>query len=173
MIKPLYRFISVDRRYGIALPAHSVRAMLAHAHASGTRETGGILIGCYNEGNDTAIVTRADGPPPDSRASHTRFRRGVQGLTDLLGRMWTRPIRTYYLGEWHFHPFSNAERSSVDDDTMWDPELRDGFGCPIPVLVILGGDPEGEWSLRAWAYPNRHQPISLLERETDEQGEGQ
>lgn len=167
MIKPLYRFISVDGRYGIALPAHSVRAMLAHAHASGRRETGGILTGCYNELHDTAIVVHADGPPHDSQASRTRFQRGVQGLADLLDRMWKRPIRTYYLGEWHFHPFSSAERSSVDDDTMWDPELRDSFRCPIPVLVILGGDPEGEWSLRAWAYPNRHEPISLLEQKID------
>lgn len=164
-MKPIYRLTSNDGRYGVALNAELVRTMLTKARASGQLETGGILIGYYNEHHNMAIVTRVDGPPSDSQASPTRFWRGVQGLNDLLNRMWTRPIRTYYLGEWHFHPFANAERSPIDDSTMQNLELRDSFGCPVPVLVILGGDPESEWSLRAWAYPGKLEPIPLLEQE--------
>lgn len=165
MIKPIYQFASSDRHYGVALNAELVRTMLTKAQASRRLETGGILIGYYNERHNTAIVTRVVGPPSDSQASPTRFWRGVQGLNDLLSRMWTRPIRTYYLGEWHFHPLANAERSPIDDGTMQNLDLRDGFGCPVPVLVILGGDPEGEWSLRAWVYPSKLEPIPLLEQE--------
>lgn len=164
-VRPLYRFASDDGRFGVSLTGDSVRIMVTKAQASGDRETGGILIGCYNERHDTAIVTRIDGPPPDSRASRTRFSRGVKGLSDLLGRMWARPIRTFYLGEWHVHPFSDAERSPIDDDTMRKPELHDGFGCPVPVLIILGGNPKDEWALRAWAYLGQCEAIPLLEQD--------
>jgi len=162
-VKPLYTFVSHDHRYGVALPQSVVQDMLIQARASNSLETGGILIGTYNERHDTALVSRADGPPPDSKATSHRFWRGVQGLAEALQRRWSRPIRTFYLGEWHYHPFSSPERSALDDATMVDTGLHSGFGCEVPVLVILGGDPGGAWTLRAWAYPNSHMPTALLE----------
>ena len=162
-MKALFAFHSADRRFGVALPAAVVNDMLGHARAAGQAETGGVLIGFYNDHHDTAVVARADGPAPDSHASRHRFWRGVQGLAETLAQRWSRPMRTYYLGEWHYHPFAAPDRSLLDDDTMTDPALRGSFHCDVPVLVILGGDPHGTWTLRAWAYPpSGHVPLAEL-----------
>lgn len=163
-MKPLYRFRSEDGRFGVALPAEAVRRMRAEALAAGASETGGILVGLYNEALDTAIVTQAEPPPPDSSGTRTSFLRGVVGIRELLLRLWKRPVRTYYLGEWHVHPGFSPERSDQDDDTMLGDGLREAFDCAVPVLVILGGDPAGTWGLRAWAYPRGQVPVRLREQ---------
>ncbi|WP_412026485.1 Mov34/MPN/PAD-1 family protein [Deinococcus yunweiensis] len=164
-MRTLYRFRSADGRYGTTLTGDTVRTMLGAARAAGGAETGGILIGLYNGGLDTAMVTQAAPPPPDSRGTQGTFYRGVAGVGALLQRLWRQPIRTHYLGEWHVHPGTSAERSATDDNTMRGDGLRGAFGCLVPILVILGGDPQGAWELRAWAYPERGQPVVLAEQQ--------
>lgn len=160
-MKPLYRFRSDDGRFGVALPVEAVRRMLAEARAAGGSETGGILVGLYNEALDTAIVTQAETPPPDSTGTRSSFLRGVAGVRERLGQLWKRPVRTYYLGEWHVHPGFSPEKSADDDATMLRGGLREAFNCAVPILVILGGEPTAEWSLRAWAYPRDGAPVRL------------
>ena len=76
-----------------------MRKSCARAHPL---ETGGILIGRYNEDHDTALVSRVAESPADSKNGPTTFHRGTRGLQGLLKALW--PRREYYLGEWHYHP---------------------------------------------------------------------
>lgn len=163
-MKPLYRFRSDDGRFGLALPAEAVRRMLAEARAAGGAETGGILVGLYNDALDTAIVTQAEPPPTDSTHTRSSFLRGVVGVKERLGYLWRRPVPTYYLGEWHVHPGFSPEKSADDDATMLRGGLREAFNCAVPVLVILGGNPAAAWSLQAWAYPGGQAPRRLKEQ---------
>lgn len=163
-MKPLYRFRSDDGRFGLALPAEVVRRMLAEARAVGGTETGGILVGLYNDALDTACVTMAEPPPTDSIHTRSSFVRGVAGVRARLAHLWKRSVPTYYLGEWHVHPGFSPEKSTDDDATMHRGGLRQAFNCAVPVLVILGGDPAADWSLRAWAYPEEQAAVCLLEQ---------
>jgi|GEM_PF-1338360 len=120
----------------IALPDTVAARMRTLAGKAYPNETGGILIGRYDDAHQVALVHCASDAPRDSVASPTTFRRGVRGLNALLKRVWRRGF--YYLGEWHFHPerFPNA---SPPDDTQMQafaeaPQLR----CPEPILLIVG-----------------------------------
>ncbi len=65
-------------------------------------ETGGILAGYYNDGHDTAIITRREGPPSDSKMKSDCFYRGTRGRRNLLKRLWE--VQEYSLGEGHIIP---------------------------------------------------------------------
>lgn len=162
-MKAIYHFQSQDRRFAVTMTARCVQTMLREAGEARGAETGGILVGHYNDQRDTAVVTSAEPPPPDSHGTVVSFRRGVKGVHALLHGLWNKPKRTYYLGEWHVHPGFSAERSSTDDSTMHSRTLRDAFQCEVPVLVILGGSPTASWHLQAWAYEAGAAPIPLLE----------
>jgi integrative and conjugative element protein (TIGR02256 family) len=159
---PLQIFTSQDRRFQIALPDMAVETMLVQARAAGAVETGGILIGHYSADHQTAIITRTEPPPSDSKAGPTWFERGIAGVKDVLQRMWTAPQKTFYLGEWHFHPFAPAAVSGTDDRTMKRVDLRNGFACQEPILLILGGDPAASYHVNAYIFPNPTTRIQLI-----------
>ena len=77
-------FRSTDGRFRLFIGADPLAHILDLCLASYPLETGGVLIGHYNETLDTAIVTRVTGPPPDSRRRRTAFYRGTQGLQEFL-----------------------------------------------------------------------------------------
>ena len=79
---------------------HQLQPLLAMCRESVNLETGGILVGKYNQVHDTAILTRVWGPPKDSVRKRTSFWRGTQGLQRQLDFLWR--TREYYLGEWHY-----------------------------------------------------------------------
>lgn len=155
-------FTSSDRRFRIALPDMAVQTMLTQARAAGGNETGGILIGQYSADHQTALITRAEPPPADSWAGPTWFERGVVGMKEVLHRLWRAPQQTFYLGEWHFHPFAHAGASGTDDQTMKRADLRHGFACQEPILLILGGDPAASYHVNAYVFPNPTTRIQLI-----------
>ncbi len=76
--------------------------------------------------------------PSDSAGTVTRFVRGTRGLRGLLQRLWASSPRTYYLGEWHYHPALNTTPSNADLAQMRSIALAANYQCPEPILVILG-----------------------------------
>lgn len=110
--------------------------MRALTRKVGRRETGGILIGCYDSAHRTALVSCITDAPRDSTSGPSAFQRGTQGLNALLARAWRRGL--YYLGEWHSHPEINPKASSIDAMQMASfartPDLR----CPEPLLLVAG-----------------------------------
>lgn len=103
-------------------------------------ETGGILIGKYTEDMRKAIVTVVGDPPSDSSSGSTWFIRGIKGLKLKLKNYWLQE-ELYYLGEWHYHPYSSPQPSRVDHDYMKSVCSNKKMNCKTPILVILGGDP--------------------------------
>jgi hypothetical protein len=134
------RFLSADETVAVSIGDEAWTSIVERCTSAGRRETGGVLIGRYTEWRDRAIVIEATGPPRDSRFGPFAFWRGLRGLRRLLKVRWTES-RTYYLGEWHFHPFMSPDPSAIDLNQMRvfaaDPDYR----CPKPVLLVIGGDP--------------------------------
>lgn len=100
-------------------------------------ETGGIIIGYYDEECRNAVITECTNPPEDSLGTRNYFFRGVKGLKSLLKKKWNEK-REYYLGEWHLHPGSSPTPSVTDISQMKKIEHNPKFNFKEPILLILG-----------------------------------
>jgi integrative and conjugative element protein (TIGR02256 family) len=114
-------------------------------------ETGGILIGRYDDSRRLAIVRCLTGPPRDSTMTPTTFYRGVRGIDALLARAWRRGL--YYLGEWHFHPEKRPKASWTDKLQMAEFACTSNMRCPEPILLIVG-HPKAGGRLAGYHYRN-------------------
>jgi integrative and conjugative element protein (TIGR02256 family) len=160
------RFSSKGGGLGLLIPSEHAERILGICAQSRGQETGGVLIGYYNEERDLAIVTSITGPPPDSEQGRSWFHRGVSGLQQLLDHMWYRN-RRYYLGEWHFHPNSTSVPSSTDRSQLKDIANTTHYQCPEPLLVIIGGDPAKVWEVSTTLFRKIGDPISLHRKQID------
>lgn len=133
-------FLSSDRRFGVMLTQTIITDLQYQCTKAGNKETGGIMIGRYSESLKGAVVSSITGPPPDSKAGKTWFERGVIGLRTILDRRF-KESKTYYLGEWHFHPFATPTPSYQDRRQMKSIARDKKYNCPEPILLILGGNP--------------------------------
>jgi integrative and conjugative element protein (TIGR02256 family) len=150
---------SPDRRFGLLLDEKIVREILSFCAVADGVETGGILLGRYTPDLECAEVTMVTGAPSDSQAGRTWFNRGTAGLQRLVLRLW-REKREYYLGEWHYHPGAAPTPSRTDITQMRKIATDPKRACPEPVLVIVGGDPTGDWVLAAGVYlGHRTEPL--------------
>jgi integrative and conjugative element protein (TIGR02256 family) len=159
-------FRSRDYRFGLTLGQAQVRTLLRFTRTAGAKETGGVLVGRYSEELDLAYITQVSAPPRDSKAGGYSFERGYQGLQAWLLKLWRAPEPTYYLGEWHFHPYASPEASGPDREQMRSIAASASYACPEPVLLILGGDPKGAWDVRAYVFPQRAEVVPLCRMPT-------
>ncbi|RYZ41267.1 MAG: hypothetical protein EOO71_12730 [Myxococcaceae bacterium] len=155
-------FRSKDARFQACVPAAIVRRLLKLCRSSVRHETGGILLGHYSEALDCAQVRKVSAPPLDSEQGLTWFRRGTKGLQALLDQCWNAG-RDHYLGEWHFHPFSAPIPSGTDLGQLTAIASTPGYGCPEPLLLIVGGDPMGAWSISVHVVPRGGDAVPLLQ----------
>jgi integrative and conjugative element protein (TIGR02256 family) len=145
-------FISEDRRFEIRIGGEQVDEMVRFCVESGKHETGGVIAGKYDDSHKCARIINVSDAPADSRRGRFTFVRGVRGLQGWLNLLWSKQ-QGYYLGEWHFHPFAPPEPSSTDLRQMQKVAEDDGHHCPEPIMLILGGNPNGSWTIRAFIFP--------------------
>lgn len=158
-----WRWQTVDGTFAMELQALARSTLNRQCQEAGSSETGGILIGRYSDDLSLAIVIEATPPPLDSRRGSTWFVRGVSGLRDMLGKRWRSKERTYYVGEWHFHPASRIAPSQEDFSQMVQIAQAEEYDCKEPLLIILGADEShGTHSLRAFVCPVGGSPLELL-----------
>ena len=153
-------FWSVDRQFGMKCPEKVLAHILGACKQSGLNETGGILVGFYEEGLDCAQVTAAASAPSDSQKGRTWFHRGTDGLQLWLNDLWHRK-RHFYLGEWHFHPFASPVPSRADIEQMQQIADAPFYRCPEPLLLLIGGDPSAEWVMSVFVFPQKRSPLAL------------
>ncbi len=156
-------FCSMDKRYGLVLEDKELAQILDACRLAKMRETGGILVGSYNEALNYGTVSSVSVAPPDSLSERTRFYRGVLGLQKWLDQLWQRH-RLYYLGEWHYHPGGIPVPSGVDVAQMQYIARLPAYHCPEPVLLIIGGEPKAHWSMHAFVFPDGSESIELLQQ---------
>ena len=150
-------------RFAAVLQAPVLRVLDRLCADAGACETGGILIGRYIEDCSLALVSEATPPPADSSRGRSWFVRGVSGLRDMLGSKWGAKERTYYIGEWHFHPVDHVQPSSDDFAQMLEIGRANQYDCREPLLVILGtGRSDGLRALRAYVCPVAGAPLELI-----------
>lgn len=120
----------------VRLTAPALEVIRKQALGSGNEETGGILIGSYQDDGNVAVVTSATERPSDSISGKTWFQRGVRGLKELLRDRWRRG--EHYLGEWHSHPGGPPDPSGSDFREMRSISIDSSYRCNRPLLIIAG-----------------------------------
>lgn len=154
-------FQSPDGRFAVAIPEEELRKAVLYCSRAGRCETGGILVGRYSSDHACAVVTSASQAPHDSQAGRTWFSRGVDGLQKWLNGLWK--ASSYYLGEWHFHPFESASPSGDDLAEMGSIATSEAYHCPEPILMIIGGNPDDSWHVRVFVYAAAVGLLELIE----------
>ena len=110
-------------------------------------ETGGMLLGSFDDGVGCIYVDVATGPSPDSVLSPMYFGHGTDGTQDVVDHHRKRTARRVgFVGMWHTHPGGRAHPSEIDTAGMGWLVSPDGAGRRA-LMVILGGA-ETNWS--AW-----------------------
>lgn len=151
-----------DGTFAVELQASVLGAIDRYCRDSGSVETGGILIGRYSDNFALAIVREATPPPSDSKRSRSRFVRGVNGLSELLIKRWHAKERTFYIGEWHFHPTNHVEPSDVDFAQIIEISHAWAYDCKAPLLLIFGASRhDGQRLFRAFVCPTTEGPSEL------------
>ena len=151
-------------QFGILIPATILRLVMGWCEDSENRETGGLLIGRYAEGQRVALVTEALPAPVDSKVGPTWFVRGIRALNAKLKWRWNSG-RGYYLGEWHFHPRGSPVPSSPDCAQMRSISESASYSCPEPVLLIIGGMPP-DFDFRSYVFPHRREFMEFIVNDT-------
>lgn len=141
---------SDDGQFGIEVSTTLLEEMSDLCARAYPKETGGILIGHYSTDLRVAHVTSLSSAPPDSVAKRFSFVRGFQGLQQLLRRVWRQ--KSYYLGEWHFHPDGEPSPSGTDSDQMQSIASAISYQCPEPVLLIVGGHPPEPLQFHSYVF---------------------
>ncbi len=145
---------TADSTFAAELQTSVLVALDRHCRDAGSVETGGILVGRYSEDLALAIVCEATPPPTDSKRGRSWFMRGVSGLSEMLSKRWQAGERTFYVGEWHFHPANQVEPSRDDFTQMHKISRAREYDCREPLLLILGaGTHEGNRVFRAFVCP--------------------
>jgi integrative and conjugative element protein (TIGR02256 family) len=104
------------------------------------RETGGVLIGTFDQENRIAYLVDIIPSPPDSTEWPTLYIRGTHGLEVAVNGVRERAgNQLQYVGEWHSHPDGYGTEPSRDDKQVfrWLTEFTARDSHP-PVMVIVG-----------------------------------
>jgi integrative and conjugative element protein (TIGR02256 family) len=146
---------TIDGVFGLLIQRQAWNQIERLCAAADEEETGGILSGRYTAERTTAVVSEATTPPADSQRGRCAFVRGVAGLQGLLRERWSTPERTYYVGEWHYHPAAAVEPSSTDIEQMVRIAKAGNYRCPEPIMVIVGrpADSPSTRPIRVFVFP--------------------
>jgi integrative and conjugative element protein (TIGR02256 family) len=151
-----------DGTFAVEFQAPVLDALERYCRDAGSVETGGILVGRYSDDLAIAIVREATPPPTDSKRGRSWFVRGVSGLGEMLHRRWRAKERTFYIGEWHFHPANQVEPSGEDFAQMIEISRAREYDCKEPLLLILGASKlEGQRIFRAFVCQAEDAPMEL------------
>lgn len=104
-------------------------------------ETGGMLLGSFDDATRVISVDLATGPSPDSRLSASFFDHGIEGTQEVLDEHLARSGGLIgYVGLWHTHPEGPAWPSAVDEAAIATLTSL----APRALMLILGG-PAPTW----------------------------
>lgn len=104
---------------------------------SGDVETGGVLVGYRNAGDEYVIV-RVSKPGPNAVRTQTRFEKDEEycqkELLDAFNELGEKGL---YLGEWHYHPSGGNEPSGLDIKSLTEIAAQENYRIDKPIMIIL------------------------------------
>jgi len=109
--------------------------------SDGNKETGGVLLGCFDIERKIIYVFDTINAPSDSKESHISFERGVEGvITEFERYRLITDSQIQYLGEWHSHPKGCAPTPSSYDKQLYEYLYENLAKQGYPVLMAIFAD---------------------------------
>lgn len=109
-------------------------------------ETGGMLLGAFDDATRIIHVDRCSGPPPDSYLSSTYFQHGLEGSQERITNELERTAGiSGFLGFWHTHPGGQAHPSPTDEQGM--ASIVGPDGTRRRALMMILGDRNPAWAI--------------------------
>lgn len=101
-------------------------------------ETGGLMIGLIHSKRRVIYVTRTIDAPQGSMGDPSKFRRNSAKNSPELTAIMNKTGQTLgYIGDWHSHPISSANRSATDLNAMLETKKQLApAGVPTFILII-------------------------------------
>lgn len=105
-------------------------------------ETGGMLIGAFDDATGVVHVDRVAGPPPDSYLAETYFQHGLEGVQERVDAELARTRGSSgFIGFWHTHPGGRAHPSPTDEQGMASVVGPDGSRRRALMMILGASDP--------------------------------
>jgi hypothetical protein len=126
----------------IILDDYLIRKMSKFREKSLPNETGGILLGNFDNQNEICYIIDLLPPPSDSEGLPVSFIRGHEGLYDNVKDIESRTLeQVRYIGEWHSHPNGCSVKPSEADlaTFKWIEDIMSKDSVPT-IMIILGED---------------------------------
>ena len=112
-------------------------------------ETGGVLLGYFDQKLRSIFVVDILSAPVDSSADPSGFTRGAQGLEKKIEMAQERTANIVsYIGEWHSHPSGISTKPSKEDIRLLSylAEMLNRDGLPGVMLIV--GENQETWSIQ-------------------------
>lgn len=101
-------------------------------------ETGGIILGYFDQKLKSLYLVDVLPAPADSDANETGFTRGEQGLQEALENCARKTANIVgYVGEWHSHPEGASSRPSTLDIGLLAQLAKTMANDGLPVLMAI------------------------------------
>lgn len=155
--------------YGLSIGDECWATIEQQCSKADRAETGGILIGYYTNDRAIAIVTTVLGPPEDSESGPTWFRRGIAGLSAALRRLWYQERKSYYVGEWHYHPSATVDPSRQDMEQMVSISNASNYQCREPIMLLVGKAVNRRRPAKAVVFPSGQLPLEMARVDMESQ----
>lgn len=134
-VRPYRPFTCVNApEWSVRIPDNLLNQIHIKARVGGKKENGGYLYG--NIDHKRKIIYVLDNfMPRDSRGTPSSFRLGTSGLKEHERLVNQRTAgQMQYLGDWHSHPESSLDMSTIDMATSLSdvlPKLKSGIGLCV------------------------------------------
>lgn len=136
------------------------------------KETGGVLLGSFDQENRIVYLVDMLPSPPDSAEWPTLYIRGCQGLESAVSKVGQRTNgQLRYVGEWHSHPNGYTTDPSKDDKKVLGWLTENAARDSNPAVMAIVGEKDmrvfvgtiDDWVLmkRAKGGTGRREPIEL------------
>ena len=159
-----YTFKSNCGSFCLIIPGKIVDKMKTICQQADRFETGGVLIGRYSTNLKEATVEHVTSPTKDSKQGKSSFVRGIMGLQKKLDYYWAKN-KEFYIGEWHYHPYSSPKPSGIDIKQMKTLSSNKELKCPEPILIIFGRSGK-EWIVSINVFVN-NEVINLTSEDSN------
>jgi integrative and conjugative element protein (TIGR02256 family) len=124
----------------VSIPANVLGDLKRKARDYLPNETGGTLVGHYSHDLRVACVLRVLGVRSGGQQGPSWFYRPPDSIDGQLAEIYAQSGgSTYYLGEWHSHPYAHPRPSSTDLNTLIGLARSRSVATDTPILIIVGG----------------------------------
>jgi molybdopterin/thiamine biosynthesis adenylyltransferase/proteasome lid subunit RPN8/RPN11 len=128
-------------------------------------ETGGILFGYVNDAIKTVWIDHVTPPPPDSKATPTKFVCGIKKVKEISDDFKNKYRgQILCIGTWHTHPKSSPLPSETDLLAVASIFLQDDVNREQTVMLIVQPTGNDEFTLGAYLFKKKQMKIIELHK---------